>query len=487
MKKKITLLLSFLLACILIFGTAGCNMYDPTQDNEVDLSDVDFNITSDYKDSLNVWVTSDNSEMEMINSFVKSFNNIYPNIEVKVTGIEGSTWVTSLRNAANVPSLAPDIFWASPDKLATFRNFDIILPLTPFVEADPNFSLDGIVEGSLKCCEMDEQLWIMPRDWNQVVMYYNMDMFDAAGVAYPSTTEAMSLSEFETMLDDLKAGLLASEETNSDGRKYKDCFSHTWSCSIMWDSMIWPILKSYGGNITLEDGTGLDANGHPVFDSEESVDAIDWVRQLVAEGHLIELSDHRDNVEFCAETAPVYCHMRNMLTTLIEPRSDYNAIARLGVAPMPNLGKQDNYYVGSGSTGYAMNKATTKKTAAWAFLKSVVSELSQEEVTKTGVVVPVLDSIINDENANWRTFSHKAINHSNFSWEPFVYKRDEIYTHITDFTQYIDVSAQTNVFDNLMTAFNLGSTPTYTKDRAGVAEVVKTWAQNMCTNMSGNI
>lgn len=483
--KKFTVILTFLLALIFALGAVGCDMRKPNDNtDDIDVSDVDFNIDLSYTDTLKVWTMAEDSEVEMVESFIKSFNEIYPNIEVKHTPIEGSTWLTSIRNAANVPQIAPDVFWVSPDKIPVFRNFDVIAPLDAFIEADKNFSLDGIVQGSLQCAEMEEKLWLIPRDWNQVVMYYNMDMFDAAGVAYPSLTEAMSLDEFEKMLDDLMAGLKVSEAKDSNGRMYKDTFSHTWSCSVGWDSMIWPLFKSYGAKITLEDGTGKDANGNPVFNSEESVDAIDWVRQLIADGHLIDIADHIDNIEFCAETAPVYCHMRSMLSTLTTKRADYNGIKRLGVAPMPNLGKQDNYYVGSGSTGYGMFKSTTKKTAAWAFLKSIVSELSQEEVTKTGLVVPVNEALINDENANWRTYTNASINHANFSYEPFVYKRNEIYTHISEFTQYISAGAQANVFDNLVTALRLGTSSITSKNREDVAEIVKTWADNMCVNMS---
>lgn len=41
-------------------------------------------------------------------------------------------------------------------------------------------------------------LYMMPRDYNQVVMYFNQDIFDAAGVDYP--TAQMSREAFVGML-----------------------------------------------------------------------------------------------------------------------------------------------------------------------------------------------------------------------------------------------------------------------------------------------
>ncbi len=100
---------------------------------------------------------------------------------------------------------------------------------------------------------------------------YNVDMFDAAGVEYPSSTEAMSQEEFVQMLADLKEGLLASDETNSYGQAYKDCFTNSMDAAILWDSLSWPIVKSFGGTIFDEEGNHLDEEGNMLFDSEEPI------------------------------------------------------------------------------------------------------------------------------------------------------------------------------------------------------------------------
>lgn len=158
------------------------------------------------------------TEKEIINAFVGAFKEVYPNITAEVEGVDSLD--DQLVFNAGLDSMC-DIFWVTPEDIALYRDYDIIAPLTPIIEQDPSFDIENLNENSVRSCTDDGTLYVMPRDYNQVVMYYNVDMFDAAGVEYPSSTEAMSQEEFVQMLADLKEGLLASDETNSYGQAYK--------------------------------------------------------------------------------------------------------------------------------------------------------------------------------------------------------------------------------------------------------------------------
>jgi multiple sugar transport system substrate-binding protein len=59
------------------------------------------------------------------------------------------------------------------------------LSLDAFVEGDPEFGAEDFPAGALGLFAADGKQWAIPFDTNAIVMYYNKDLFDAAGLAYP--------------------------------------------------------------------------------------------------------------------------------------------------------------------------------------------------------------------------------------------------------------------------------------------------------------
>ena len=72
--------------------------------------------------------------------------------------------------------------------------------------------------------------------------------------------------------------------------------------------------------------------------------------------------------------------------------------------------------VGTGSSGYVMNRASKVKEAAAQLLFYMISEEGQEVFMKTGNCVPVLKSLRDSEI--WRTMPRADINHDAFLYKP---------------------------------------------------------------------
>lgn len=448
MKKMLTCCLAMLMS----LGTlAGCTIDVGDNGGGDGVEGIDLTAGTDYEGSIKVWIASDESEVAIMNSFKTAFNEVYPNITVKVEPL--NSLADQLVYNAGLPSMC-DVFWVSPESISGYRKHDIIQDLSTIIEADTDFDIDNLNANSVRSCMDGDTLYIMPRDYNQAVMYYNVDMFDAAGVDYPSATEAMSQDEFVQMLGELKTGLLASNETNSYGQKYSESFTNSMDASILWDSLAWPLIKSFGGTIFDENGNHLDENGNMLFNSQETYEAYKFAYDLVKNKYMGTPGEWstKDGVQFLMETAPVYIHCRARLTTLTTPSNAYKGIQNVGVAPCPDFGDQDTYYVGSGATGYSLYSGSENKTAAWLFLKFITSERGQEEASKSGNLVPVIESLITDENAVWRTYTTSSFKEQ-YSNEPFVYRRDDCYTHVRDFMQYVDSTYQSDVLSRIRNCY----------------------------------
>ena len=81
----------------------------------------------------------------------------------------------------------PDIYWMHTDQILYYADFGILADLTDLYDAeDPNFYADHYSEISLSNASgTDGKLYGVPKDKDNVLLVYNKEMFDAAGVAYP--------------------------------------------------------------------------------------------------------------------------------------------------------------------------------------------------------------------------------------------------------------------------------------------------------------
>jgi multiple sugar transport system substrate-binding protein len=69
--------------------------------------------------------------------------------------------------------------------LAGLQEENRILELDTFIEADGSFDRLDSYDGALESAMIDGNIWLIPYGTNPMVMYYNTDLFDQAGIPYP--------------------------------------------------------------------------------------------------------------------------------------------------------------------------------------------------------------------------------------------------------------------------------------------------------------
>jgi multiple sugar transport system substrate-binding protein len=108
---------------------------------------------------------------------------------------------------------------------------------------------------------VDDVLYSMPATFSDVVLYYNKDLFDAAGLEYPQRDWTM---------EDMKTAAMAlTQDTNGDGK------IDQWGYSFPW----WPLLlEMYNATIWNEDATACTLN------SPQGIKAI----QTVVDGRYVD-------------------------------------------------------------------------------------------------------------------------------------------------------------------------------------------------------
>jgi multiple sugar transport system substrate-binding protein len=185
-----------------------------------------------------VWVGQ--AELDALNQMTDTYLETHPDIEVEWINISGGgpygrDKLLTMIAGGDIP----DMMMLNTGQFEGLASRGALLPLDDFVSRD---SMDlGIywpqaIEGS----KYQGTLYALPRDMSNVILYYNKDLFDAAGVAYP--TDDWTWDDF----------LAAAQELTID--KDGDGQIDQWGFGLnnivwVWAGFVW----GNGGDVLSED------------------------------------------------------------------------------------------------------------------------------------------------------------------------------------------------------------------------------------------
>ena len=110
----------------------------------------------------------------------------HPDVVIDVQVTSWSEYWTKLEAAAESNTM-PDIYWMHTDQILYYADFGILADLTDlYADEDPNYYANHFSDVSIaNASGSDGRIYGVPKDKDNVVLVYNKEMFDAAGVAYP--------------------------------------------------------------------------------------------------------------------------------------------------------------------------------------------------------------------------------------------------------------------------------------------------------------
>lgn len=190
------------------------------------------------------FISNDGNE-ENLQAIVDAFEEENPDITVEVTTLPYADYGTALQTdlAAGTVSDVFDIEYAN---YAQYQANGVLAELD--VE-DPGAYRESVLEAY----QTDGAQYALPSSFSTVVLFYNRDLFDAAGLDYPTGdwtwAEEQAAAE---QLTDQAAGVWGSHQPVSFYEFYK-------------------VLEQNGGSFLNEDGTEV------AFNSPEGVEAAEWL------------------------------------------------------------------------------------------------------------------------------------------------------------------------------------------------------------------
>lgn len=121
-------------------------------------------------------------------AMIEKFESENPSIKVEMTTVEPSEYWTKIRIMANQKNL-PDVFNLSAGYVEEWSSKNLLLDLTPYIDTslDKDAFYMNLFDG-VKEISGQDAYYAFPYALVTTCLYYNMDMFDEAGVAYPDET-----------------------------------------------------------------------------------------------------------------------------------------------------------------------------------------------------------------------------------------------------------------------------------------------------------
>ena len=109
--------------------------------------------------------------------------NVNPNVDITVQVTSWGEYWTKLEAAAESNTL-PDLFWMHTDQILYYSEFGMLADVTDLFPYAEHYSETSISNATAE----DGRMYGVPKDKDNIVLVYNKEMFDAAGVAYPDET-----------------------------------------------------------------------------------------------------------------------------------------------------------------------------------------------------------------------------------------------------------------------------------------------------------
>jgi multiple sugar transport system substrate-binding protein len=305
--------------------------------------------------TLFTWTRPD--ELRVNQDLCARFEAEHPGLRVEILNEPGDRAMDKLQAmvAAGNP---PDVMSIHGAFFVPLAAKGALLDLDPLIERDAEFDLADVYPELVELCRYGGGLYSLPRYTSVYVLFYNRDLFDAAGLGYPDETWSW---------DDYLAAArkLTVDSPDPERRRF--------GCVIdFWGARIYPWVWASGGEI-------LDAEGRRcLLDGPEAREALQFLVDLRHKWGVCPpttMAERRQNIAmFVNGKVAMFQTGAWDIQAMKEAKT-----LRWDVAPLP---KRKQHATLLGMENYAIAAGTKHPEEAWELFKFLLGPESQETMAR---------------------------------------------------------------------------------------------------------
>lgn len=317
-------------------------------------------------------VFGDPAEYNAYVSLVDAFQQAHPDIHVELLHIPSPREYRTRLVTEFAGGSPPDVTLMNYRRYADFAAKGLLEPVGPYLDKSAIIQPENFYEVTLEPFTWRGTLMCLPQNISSLVVYYNQDLFDAAGLAYPADNW-----DWE---DFVATAVALTEDRDGDG-----------------------IIEQYGLGVEptlFRLAPFVWQNNAPIVDNQEwprrltltrppSLEAFQWFVDLyqvhgVTPGRVEEASQPSES-RFIAGATAMYLNSRRGTPT-------YREISAFtwDIAPLP----QNKTAAGIlHSDAYCLSSTAVYKDAAWTFIEYANSVAGQTILAASGRTVPSLKAV----------------------------------------------------------------------------------------------
>ncbi|MGG1880692.1 ABC transporter substrate-binding protein [Paenibacillus cisolokensis] len=310
------------------------------------------------------WSPFSGADGPFMKQIVDRYNASQDQYSVKFVIQPNGEYYKQLDVALSAAKDRPDLVIMHLDQIPTYQNKGQLQAIDE-IAANAGLSKSDYVEAAIDYATIEGKWYGIPLDIHPLVMYYNKDLFEKAGIASPPTTR----EEFENATQQL---------TDQGAGVYGYVVPTLWPQQFIFPTLVW----QNGGELW---------NGSDVaYNSPEAVEMVEWLRSLIDMGvSPANVQQDGENTLFLQGKNAIQFNGPWMKSQFDEAGLNY------GVAPVPQIGKAKQAVYG-GSHNFAVPRDVTDENVLAGigdFLKYVASNsLDWAESGQALAAKPMLES-----------------------------------------------------------------------------------------------
>jgi len=327
--------------------------------------------------------TTNEAVIKVRNGWASKFSEQNPGISVEHQPIpqEYATKIQTLYAAGTPPDIYRYLQETTP--IVTVVEKQLHLQLDDMI-AKEKYDLTDFRPDAINLYRWEGGLYALPRDYGNQNLFYNIDLFNAAGVKPPPADWEEKNFTFATFLEMARA---LTKKSGDRTEQYGFLINRGWRPWASW-------VYNNGGAVVAKNDQGLATS--ITLTDPQAVEALQFLQDMMYKEGVAP----RPDIE--TEMGGFELFASGRVAVMLTNPSDVSRFRTIesfkwDVGTLP-IGKATRRGTGGGGTGWAIAKGTKHPDEAWAFLKFISSAEAQLDEVRAGGTTPSRLSVITSKD-----------------------------------------------------------------------------------------